>query len=552
MDKWLSMGINGTLLILAVICFRYFFSRQIPRRFFVFLWICAIARLLLPVSIPVWQPSGRSPALHELSEKLQTSAVVLYNNAAPILLPDTGSQAVAPSAGVSDIAAIQGTVFLCSLWLPIAVLLAAHILNRHMHDLRLYRMSLPADERIVSDWLRRHRTIRQTDIRKSEFVKSPLTYGLIHPVILLPSEIELNPEELLCILEHEWTHIRRWDILVKYLLYLTICIYWFHPLVWMMAPLLNRDIELACDEEAIRHVSDHFKKTYLLTLIRLAENYQPSAFPMNAGFSRHSEIEERIRFIMKTKKYSYKTAALTIGMLLCTVTTFTVSAQDASKEAAAGVTTESAIKVTTETAVTSAAETAPKKQSEAADNSVDLFHTPSDTSTPKTPAPTTTGAEQTSGGSCDQNDPTVSGEQIVINDPTAAGEQIMINDPTATGEQIVTLARQYLGNPYQYNGDDLFRGVDDDGFVKAIYALAGIDLPDDLYTLAASDYEIPLAELRAGDIIFYTETKDQDVWFHAAIYNGDGRIIHAKNRKKGIALSDLSYRPFGSAVRILE
>ncbi len=243
---------------------------------------------------------------------------------------------------------------------------------------------------------------------------------------------------------------------------------------------------------------------------------------------------------MKTKKYSYKTAALTIGMLLCTVTTFTVSAQDASKEAAAGVTTESAIKVTTETAVTSAAETAPKKQSEAADNSVDLFHTPSDTSTPKTPAPTTTGAEQTSGGSCDQNDPTVSGEQIVINDPTAAGEQI------------VTLARQYLGNPYQYNGDDLFRGVDDDGFVKAIYALAGIDLPDDLYTLAASDYEIPLAELRAGDIIFYTETIDQDVWFHAAIYNGDGRIIHAKNSQKGIVLSDLSYRPFGSAVRILE
>lgn len=255
---------------------------------------------------------------------------------------------------------------------------------------------------------------------------------------------------------------------------------------------------------------------------------------------------------MKTKKYSYKTAALTIGMLLCTVTTFTVSAQDASKEAAAGVTTESAIKVTTETAVTSAAETTPKKQSETADNPGDLFHTPSDTSTPKTPAPTTTGAEQTSGGSCAQNDPTVSGEQIVINDPTVAGAQIVINDPTATGEQIVTLARQYLGNPYQYNGDDLFRGVDDDGFVKAIYALAGIDLPDDLYTLAASDYEIPLAELRAGDIIFYTETKDQDVWFHAAIYNGDGRIIHAKNRKKGIALSDLSYRPFGSAVRILE
>jgi len=317
MDKWLSMGINGTLLILAVICFRYFFSRQIPRRFFVFLWICAIARLLLPVSIPVWQPSGRSPALHELSEKLQTSAVVLYNNAAPILLPDTGSQAVAPSAGVSDIAAIQGTVFLCSLWLPIAVLLAAHILNRHMHDLRLYRMSLPADEGIVSDWLRRHRTIRQTDIRKSEFVKSPLTYGLIHPVILLPSEIELNPEELLCILEHEWTHIRRWDILVKYLLYLTICIYWFHPLVWMMAPLLNRDIELACDEKVIRQMDLDGKKQYSTALLECNTGRRlVTICPLAFG---EVGVKERVKNVLNYKKPAFWLIA--VAVVACGVVT---------------------------------------------------------------------------------------------------------------------------------------------------------------------------------------------------------------------------------------
>jgi len=137
---FLSLSVSGGLLILMMLLGKRFLKDKMSQQWQYYIWLVAIARLLLPVSIPVWQPSGRSPALHELSEKLQTSAVVLYNNAAPILLPDTGSQAVAPSAGVSDIAAIQGTVFLCSLWLPIAVLLAAHILNRHMHDLRLYRM----------------------------------------------------------------------------------------------------------------------------------------------------------------------------------------------------------------------------------------------------------------------------------------------------------------------------------------------------------------------------------------------------------------------------
>ena len=50
MDELLYMGVNGSVLIIAVICFRHFFSQQVSRRLIVFLWICVIVRLLLPVS----------------------------------------------------------------------------------------------------------------------------------------------------------------------------------------------------------------------------------------------------------------------------------------------------------------------------------------------------------------------------------------------------------------------------------------------------------------------------------------------------------------------
>ena len=56
MDELLYMGVNGSILMIAVICFRYFFSQQVSRRLIVFLWICVIVRLLLPVSIPVRRP----------------------------------------------------------------------------------------------------------------------------------------------------------------------------------------------------------------------------------------------------------------------------------------------------------------------------------------------------------------------------------------------------------------------------------------------------------------------------------------------------------------
>ncbi len=53
MDKMIVMTVNGSILIAIIICFRQFFSHQIPKRFLVCLWICVIVRLLLPVSIPV-------------------------------------------------------------------------------------------------------------------------------------------------------------------------------------------------------------------------------------------------------------------------------------------------------------------------------------------------------------------------------------------------------------------------------------------------------------------------------------------------------------------
>ena len=188
-----------------------------------------------------------------------------------------------------------------AIWLSVAGMLAAWILIKHICTLRLYKTSLPFYNETAEKWLQLHRGFPKAALRRSEFVKSPMTYGVIRPVILLPSEISLNEEEFFCIMEHEWVHIHRKDVFVKYLLCLTICIYWFHPLVWMMAVLLNRDMELACDEEVIRTRSQRCKTAYALALIRLAQESRQSVWPLNACFARHSEIEERIRFIMDKK-----------------------------------------------------------------------------------------------------------------------------------------------------------------------------------------------------------------------------------------------------------
>ena len=75
--------------------------------------------------------------------------------------------------------------------------------------------------------------------------------GLLRPAILLPPGA-LSGEELGFSLLHELTHYRRRDVWLKTLVLWVNALHWFNPLMWYMVRLVERDIELACDEDALR------------------------------------------------------------------------------------------------------------------------------------------------------------------------------------------------------------------------------------------------------------------------------------------------------------
>ncbi len=425
------------------------------------------------------------------------------------------------------------------LWLSVAALLGIRISARHLHSLKCYRMSLPAGGNAAEKWLQEHRSLRKISVRSSDLISGPLTYGILRPVILLPSEIHLDEEEFLCIMEHEWVHIRRNDVFVKYLMCLAVCVYWFHPLVWMMARLLEQDMEIACDEEALDKYPDCFKKTYALSLIRLAQGRRDSLWPVRACFARHSEIEERIRMIMKRKKYSWKAAALAAGMICCTLTAFTVSAGGFEKEAAGKAQTaeEETETVYREFGGEQKPEPAEKLEGEAETIYCEF------------------GGEQNaepSSGVYTEEGETEPAETAARETETEPAEQSGKPARVKQGEQIAEMACKYLGNPFKHGGTDLFSGTDSAGFIKAVYELAGIALPSDIQKLAEAGTQIRLEELEAGDIVFYGQPQpDGEDAFHAGIYNGKGQVIHASNMRQGVKLSDYDYRPAVKAVRVL-
>ncbi len=70
---------------------------------------------------------------------------------------------------------------------------------------------------------------------------------------------------------HELTHFRRHDIWLKSLCLLVRSIHWFNPAVWYMAHLIERDTELGCDEEALRHLPPEEHAAYGETILHAVE-----------------------------------------------------------------------------------------------------------------------------------------------------------------------------------------------------------------------------------------------------------------------------------------
>lgn len=169
--------------------------------------------------------------------------------------------------------------------------------------MRIFATSVPVKNQFTEQWIDRHKIRRNIQIRKSGAINTPLTYGVLHPVILVPKKMNWNEEEKMSyILEHEFVHIKRMDLVLKSILILISSLHWFNPMVWMMYLLCNRDLELSCDEMVIFNYGIENRSHYANVLINMEES-KGSFMPMCNYFSKNV-IEERIKSIMKTKKVS--------------------------------------------------------------------------------------------------------------------------------------------------------------------------------------------------------------------------------------------------------
>lgn len=132
----------------------------------------------------------------------------------------------------------------------------------------------------------------------ADHIGTPFVLGLFRPKIYLPSAL---PEgERVYILLHERHHIRRLDHVVKLLAFLSLCIHWFNPLVWLMFVLLGRDMEMSCDEAVMKKLGEAVRADYSASLLRLATGRKIIAgAPLAFG---EGDTRDRVKNVLRWKR----------------------------------------------------------------------------------------------------------------------------------------------------------------------------------------------------------------------------------------------------------
>ncbi|MBQ6935240.1 MAG: M56 family metallopeptidase, partial [Clostridia bacterium] len=132
-------------------------------------------------------------------------------------------------------------------------------------------------------------------------IETPFILGVIKPKIYIPSGV--NESDLQFILEHEKSHIKRKDYLVKPLSFLLLSVYWFNPAIWLWYILLCRDIESACDEKAIKFYDNEYKKLYSTALLNCStQKRMIMACPVAFG---ETGVKQRIKSVLNYKKPAF-------------------------------------------------------------------------------------------------------------------------------------------------------------------------------------------------------------------------------------------------------
>lgn len=163
----------------------------------------------------------------------------------------------------------------------------------------------PADgevQRLVADVCGRLGLRRVPDVRIGAEAPAPFLFGALRPTLVLSPRQLSNTAELEAVVLHEIAHLRRGDLLVRYLQWFAGTLLFFWPVVAWVNRRIDLAREHACDEWALRHgrlSAGDYART-LLKAVQPVRSVGWKAYAPAAMAADRKHVERRIAMILDT------------------------------------------------------------------------------------------------------------------------------------------------------------------------------------------------------------------------------------------------------------
>ena len=248
-----------------------------PSRMLCWLWLAVGLRFALPWGIPLTLPRPRNEQLAQAADTVQALAEGPAPTPAPVIqVPAAAAASAAPWY-------TQLTVWhlLAAVWAVGVLVLAVRAVAGYARLRHAVALACKTGDGCYS----------------GDCVPAPFTLGIFRPRIYLPAALTGAARQAVVL--HERTHLRRHDPQIKPLFYAVVCLHWFNPLAWLAFRQLEREMESACDEAAVRDCDAAARNAYCESILQYA--LQGRMAPGSLAFGQGS-VKTRIVHLLHYRK----------------------------------------------------------------------------------------------------------------------------------------------------------------------------------------------------------------------------------------------------------
>ncbi len=333
----LTMTFTGSIVSAFLFTIKPIIKDKLPKSFQYYMWFPVIMAFLLPLSQIVAMPvlSNRTMPIKSMQDIAQWIADMAFDK--PVNFPlvqqmGEGQGILQTTARFPNVATVLFIFWQSGVILFLGFHMIGYVL--YVQKLKKYSINVDKQEMELLNELSGYKSTPR--LYKNSIVSIPILIGVFCPKIILPYK-KYEDTKLQSILLHEMTHLRKYDIVIKWLLILVGALHWFNPVTYFVRREIDKACELACDESVIKKLNNDGRQCYGDTLIAVAADSIRKPPVLITMCEDKKSLKERLDAIMKHKGFSKGAIYLScILLVIITCGTFCLGIAKGAAESESG------------------------------------------------------------------------------------------------------------------------------------------------------------------------------------------------------------------------